>query len=662
MATEREEIIYTVKLDIEATNSALKQYGAALTEIQKTQASMNQTTKEQEELISRQEKAAAKTKQAIDAEAGSIAALREQNKRLTAERNSVSLATEEGRKKVEAINKQLDNNNKLIKENVDSYTKQKIGVGDYTGALDKLVPGLGATASGFMANTKAALAFVATPVGAILGVIGAGLGALISYFKGSEEGQNRLNKIMNIGGAIMEKITDVIELLGGKLFDVLGSALTFVTGAFDKLATAVGINTEGIKTFFREVDQMAEVYATNERRRNEQLRELTVLRAKTAMEVADLILKAQEQEGEARLKTVNQAIALKKVLLDKELEHVQTLKALADQRAKDDPTIENLQDQAEAEAALFQQRASYSEEIKKLNAQRVKEEQDLAEQKRLSDSDRYQSDASKVVETEGIKQVAIQQTDFLKIRSNEEEKKRLDELLKKKIAATKKEQDVANESQKTQTRIAQLESSNRLASISSTLGQAQALFKKDTVGYKIMGIARATMDTYRAADLALATYPPPFGAIAAGVSIATGLANVAQIQGVQGFARGGRPLSGTKIKSHHGIPISRNNGDNLLATVKTGEVILNEEHQARLGGASTFKRIGVPGFASSGVTGGLNAAQDIETRMAASAFESSSATRDMLDILRQQRTVLVLQDFEAKQNDRDQTQVRAQVL
>jgi hypothetical protein len=68
---------------------------------------------------------------------------------------------------------------------------------------------------------------------------------------------------------------------------------------------------------------------------------------------------------------------------------------------------------------------------------------------------------------------------------------------------------------------------------------------------------------------------------------------------VEGFAGGG--LSGTKISKGMGVPIKRSNGDNLLATVKTGEVILNQHQQAALGGSRTFKRIGVPGFANGGM-------------------------------------------------------------
>lgn len=50
---------------------------------------------------------------------------------------------------------------------------------------------------------------------------------------------------------------------------------------------------------------------------------------------------------------------------------------------------------------------------------------------------------------------------------------------------------------------------------------------------KAAAIAQAYMDTYRAANLAIATVPPPWGYALAASSTALGLANVAQISGVQ---------------------------------------------------------------------------------------------------------------------------------
>ena len=50
------------------------------------------------------------------------------------------------------------------------------------------------------------------------------------------------------------------------------------------------------------------------------------------------------------------------------------------------------------------------------------------------------------------------------------------------------------------------------------------------------------------------------------------------------------------------VPLS--NGDNTLAYVKQGEVILNQQQQALAGGSRFFKSLGVPGFNGGGVVGG----------------------------------------------------------
>lgn len=97
----------------------------------------------------------------------------------------------------------------------------------------------------------------------------------------------------------------------------------------------------------------------------------------------------------------------------------------------------------------------------------------------------------------------------------------------------------------------------------------------------------------------------PAGFVLAALAAALGIAQIAVIssQETPEFAHGGKVLSGKKIGTNDGRSVYRRNGDNLLATVKTGEVILNRDQQSALGGDATFARIGVPGFASGGYTG-----------------------------------------------------------
>ncbi len=68
---------------------------------------------------------------------------------------------------------------------------------------------------------------------------------------------------------------------------------------------------------------------------------------------------------------------------------------------------------------------------------------------------------------------------------------------------------------------------------------------------------------------------------------------------IAGFADGG-VVSGTRI-GNQGRKIRRSNGDDRLVTVKTGEVVLNERQQRMLGGDNTFRKLGIPGFATGGM-------------------------------------------------------------
>lgn len=99
------------------------------------------------------------------------------------------------------------------------------------------------------------------------------------------------------------------------------------------------------------------------------------------------------------------------------------------------------------------------------------------------------------------------------------------------------------------------------------------------------------------------------GAIMYGIQAALALANYALNVGrikSQQFAEGGQvqpvDAGNGKLSMASNIPMQPN-GDNVLATVRTGEVILNEKQQRALGGAATFARIGVPGFAGGGLIG-----------------------------------------------------------
>ena len=114
------------------------------------------------------------------------------------------------------------------------------------------------------------------------------------------------------------------------------------------------------------------------------------------------------------------------------------------------------------------------------------------------------------------------------------------------------------------------------ATIFSALG---AQNKKAFEAAKAFNIANAIMNTYMGATKALATYPWPFGLVAAAAAVASGLAQVAQIRSQQysGRALGGPVMGGTPY-------LVGESGPELFTPATTGTITRNSDLQ---GGGTT---------------------------------------------------------------------------
>lgn len=92
----------------------------------------------------------------------------------------------------------------------------------------------------------------------------------------------------------------------------------------------------------------------------------------------------------------------------------------------------------------------------------------------------------------------------------------------------------------------QLEEESAMATMdiaSNTFGVLAGFMAKHTAAYKVFAIAQAVIDTWKAANLALASGPPPWNFIQMGAVILAGLGNVAKIAAtnveMKGYAKGG---------------------------------------------------------------------------------------------------------------------------
>jgi hypothetical protein len=300
----------------------------------------------------------------LDKMAGTLDKLAAENRKLARERKGLNLETEKGRKRLTEINKKLDENNKFIKENVDALSKQKINIGNYESALSGVNSKIGGFITGIRGATKAALTFIATPLGMVIAAIGLALGAVATYFTKTEEGQDKWNKVSQVGSAIIAKLTDYVIILGEKLiwmftspkeameefwnflktyvidkFNLLLEGIGFVGSAIGKLFKGdfQGAMTDAGKAVESLVIKMNPLYdivqaikeeaidmgveleiaakrgaevADQQRKIRKLEREYAVESKKIALEVAKLKQKAIKEEGEERIKTIQQAIDL----------------------------------------------------------------------------------------------------------------------------------------------------------------------------------------------------------------------------------------------------------------------------------------------------------------------------------------------------------------
>ena len=135
--------------------------------------------------------------------------------------------------------------------------------------------------------------------------------------------------------------------------------------------------------------------------------------------------------------------------------------------------------------------------------------------------------------------------------------------------------------------------------------QAEELQLKAAKSEKKIAILQSIIQGALAVQRALSFPPGPPATVPS--AIATGVLSAIQTATIiaQPLAEGG-VVTGERVTRKQNIP-TRSNGDNVLAYVKRGEVVLNQRQQSLLGGSPTFRRIGIKGFADGGIVPPISA-------------------------------------------------------
>lgn len=144
--------------------------------------------------------------------------------------NALGEAEGQNAKQKRALEKEAKALYKQMNELQKATGKAQLQVGDYTlinreleGAISTLNPAIGGTVSGIQKMTKAALTFIATPLGAVLALIVAGLAAVTSWFKRTEEGQSALSVATAAFNKVLSSLLNIVDKVGEWIYKAFTS-------------------------------------------------------------------------------------------------------------------------------------------------------------------------------------------------------------------------------------------------------------------------------------------------------------------------------------------------------------------------------------------------------------------------------------------------------
>lgn len=536
----------------DANDEQLKSYAKTDAQLKKLNTEYNH----QKNILAELETGTKGLNDALEEENKTIRAAQKNNSELVKMRSQVNAKTKEGQKAITQINAKIDQNNKFIKDNVSQLEKQRLNIGNYASALDKLIPGIGGfinglkgSASAVRASTVSLKAFRMALISTGIGAIVVALGSLVAAFASTQKGMDMVTKATDAMGAVLDVVIRRLVEFGEGLIEFFSGE--FASGV-DKMGKAFKGAGEEIVGMVKASSDLSDATVKLEEDQNK----FVITNAK---------LRAEMKEYNKQAEDVNNALE-DRIKFSKEAERVEEERAkmamaLAEEElriaqardAQGDSTREELRQTAELEAELFRIREENAERLttqvnrtNTLIAQQAKEIEALSVleaevfTEKLTTQDTLRGEAL----AKELEDITAQSMKRLQIR----------------LDTIEKEQQAEAEAAEQRKRIAFLELQTRLAMRANVLGQVAKLFGEETAIGKAAAIAQATMHTYAGAAAALAPPPtgagPLFGPILAGTTIAFGLAQVSKILGLEfpRFAKGTKRIRGAGTETSDDVP------------------------------------------------------------------------------------------------------------
>ena len=296
-----------------------------------------------------------------------------------------------------------------LDENEKSLTKAQIKTEGLASTLGKVGGPIGGVIQGFTGMGKAATAFIANPIGAVIAALGIVFAAVTKAIKNSEAAMDGITKITAIFGGIVRPIFEFIEKKAVAAIEFLAAGLQMLSGIFGEAGAAAGN------------------YADNLDKAQDVEKDLAVTRAETNKQLAESreILSDTNATYEQRVAALQKVQAAETTQSKKEIDNKRELARLAqediDLNGKSEEAVQKLRDakialaQAEQDGAAKQR--LFNKEQKKLD----KEKDDADKQRAKEEEDRIKEDlANRKAAADKIRQLDEENT----LASIENEQKR----------------------------------------------------------------------------------------------------------------------------------------------------------------------------------------------------------------------------------------------
>ena len=490
---------------------------------------------------------------------GKLGSLKSQIRETTTAMQKLELQGKATGSEYEKLRSKLDGLN-------DAQDRAKFKAGQFEDRLASLPGPLGALGNGIKTagDSFATFGKTLTVSLGIVGLLVAAFFAIKEALGKTKEGQEGLSKAMSAFNSVVAPLFAILEKVGNIVLPIITKGFEALGSVMNKVAKFFGVSDDKITevtTSLEQNNEMANKLAKDEEERvaaANKLQEEKDRKAKEGAAKAEQLRKEAKAKRDADLKEIQdgQKEAMLTLMKDQEKElftvneKYSKLIFLATKYGQDTTDLKAAQaaetaaiDKKYADAEKARAEKAYQEQIdfeiklaqdlQKLDDDNKKKKEEEAQKKAEAESQARVDSANLIMADYNYKKTLGDATfaDELAAFDKTRELERADMVAKKVSGDALLAFD--KETAATRIEIERAQQEAKMGIISNALGAIANAVGANTVAGKALAVAQATIDTYMGANKALGTYPPPFGAIAAGTVILAGLLNVKKIVSTQ---------------------------------------------------------------------------------------------------------------------------------